>query len=60
MVVPNRSAESRSPLPVSIFYLVNWPQISHRSAEDDSPLPGFGAAHLGDAIAGPHKTPLFF
>ena len=25
-----------------------------------SPLPGFGAAHLGDARAGPRKTPFSF
>jgi hypothetical protein len=25
-----------------------------------SPLPGSGAAHLGDAIAGPHKFPFVF
>jgi hypothetical protein len=28
---------------------------SHKECRGRSPLPGCGAAHLGDATAGPHK-----
>ena len=54
------SAKGESPLPGCPHYSQRrhrWHET--RSAEGGSPLPGSGAAHLGDAQVGPYNQSFF-